>query len=109
MPNYPWLKENLLDLSDLNQRLKTLRQIGVPYSEDPNQYAQNVTHFGPEIAKLMDINRATENILDQAQSGNYDGDPNRLTEMDALVAYLQMLGTLVDFKKYDEEYFATFR
>ena len=29
---------------------------------------------------------------------DFDGDPNRLTEMDALVAYLQMIGTLVDTK-----------
>jgi len=32
----------------------------------------------------------------------FDGDPSRVTEMDALVAYLQMLGTLVDFSTYDE-------
>ena len=47
--------------------------------------------------------------MQQAQAGNYDGDRSRLTEMDALVAYLQMLGTLVDFSKYDEGYFAEFR
>jgi cytochrome c oxidase cbb3-type subunit 2 len=35
----------------------------------------------------------------KAQVRDYDGDPGRLTEMDALVAYLQMLGTLVDFEK----------
>jgi len=34
-----------------------------------------------------------------AQSRDYDGNPGRLTEMDALIAYLQMLGTQVDFKK----------
>jgi cytochrome c oxidase cbb3-type subunit 2 len=34
----------------------------------------------------------------KAQARDFDGDPKRLTEMDALVAYLQMLGTLVDFK-----------
>ena len=34
--------------------------------------------------------------------GDFDGQPGRLTEMDALVAYLQMLGTLVDFSTYDE-------
>ena len=39
--------------------------------------------------------------------GDFDGDPSRLTEMDALVAYLQMLGTLVDFTAYDAE--ANFR
>ena len=35
----------------------------------------------------------------KVQVRDYDGDPSRVTEMDALVAYLQMLGTLVDFKK----------
>jgi cytochrome c oxidase cbb3-type subunit 2 len=38
----------------------------------------------------------------KAQIGAFDGDPARVTEMDALVAYLQMLGTLVDFSTYDE-------
>ena len=38
----------------------------------------------------------------KAKLGDFDGDPTRLTEMDALVAYLQMLGTLVDFSTYDD-------
>ena len=38
-----------------------------------------------------------------AASRDFDGDPARITEMDALVAYLQMLGTLVDFKTYDDK------
>ncbi|MDX0427268.1 cytochrome-c oxidase, cbb3-type subunit II, partial [Sinorhizobium medicae] len=38
----------------------------------------------------------------KAKLGDFDGDPQRLTEMDALVAYLQMLGTLVDFSTYDD-------
>jgi len=109
MPNYPWLKQNPLAVADVTQRLKTLRQIGVPYSEQPDEYAQNVTRFGEENAKLLDIARSQENLFAQAQAGNHDGDQSRLTEMDALIAYLQMLGTLVDFKKYDEEHFATFR
>ena len=36
----------------------------------------------------------------KAVVGDFDGDPSRLTEMDALVAYLQMLGTLVKFGDY---------
>jgi cytochrome c oxidase cbb3-type subunit 2 len=40
---------------------------------------------------------------------NYDGVPGVITEMDALVAYLQVLGTMVDFKQFDDGYFATFR
>jgi cytochrome c oxidase cbb3-type subunit II len=39
----------------------------------------------------------------KAVVGDLDGDPARLTEMDALVAYLQMLGTLVDFSAYEPE------
>ena len=58
---------------------------------------------------MFNIHRAQENLLAQAQQGNFDGDRSKLTEMDALVAYLQMLGTLVDFSKYDEGYFAEFR
>jgi cytochrome c oxidase cbb3-type subunit 2 len=37
----------------------------------------------------------------KAQSRDYDGNPNRITEADALIAYLQVLGTFVDFKLYD--------
>jgi len=39
----------------------------------------------------------------KAVLGDFDGDPTRLTEMDALVSYLQMLGTLVDFSVYKPE------
>jgi cytochrome c oxidase cbb3-type subunit 2 len=48
-------------------------------------------------------------LLKQARDQDFDGIPSRVTEMEALVAYLQMLGTLVDFTKYDEGYFTTFR
>ena len=34
---------------------------------------------------------------------SYDGRPERLTEADALIAYLQVLGTFVDFKLYDDK------
>jgi len=35
--------------------------------------------------------------------GDFDGDPTRLTKMDALIAYLQQLGTMVDFRTYQAE------
>ena len=109
MPNYPWLLENDLAYSDIQARLRALKRVGVPYSETPEEYEANVEKFGEETAKMLDINRAEENLLAQAQSGNYDGIRGRITEMDALVAYLQVLGTMVDFSKYDEDYFVQFR
>ena len=39
----------------------------------------------------------------KAQARDYDGRPDRLTEADALIAYLQVLGTFVDFKLYDDK------
>ena len=47
--------------------------------------------------------RQVEARYPKAKLGAFDGDPARLTEMDALVAYLQMLGTLVDFSTYDAQ------
>jgi len=109
MPSYPWLLKNDLDYSDIDARMRALRTVGVPYSTNDEEYAANVEKFGVEVAEMLDINKAEKNLLTQAQSQNWDGDNTRLTEMDALVAYLQVLGTMVDFSKYDEGYFAEFR
>jgi len=109
MPSYPWLLNSDLDYSDIEARMRALRTVGVPYSLNDEEYAANVEKFGAEVAEMLDINKAEKNLLAQAQSQNWDGDNTRLTEMDALVAYLQVLGTMVDFSKYDEGYFAEFR
>jgi cytochrome c oxidase cbb3-type subunit 2 len=109
MPNYPWLLKNSLDSSDIAARMRALKKVGVPYSLTDQEYEANVKRFGKKVAKMLDIHRAEENLLAQAEAGNYDGDRSRLTEMDALVAYLQVLGTMVDFKQYEEGHFAEFR
>lgn len=109
MPNYPWLLENDLDFSDIAARMRALRRVGVPYSQTQQEYQANVEAFGKEMADRLDINLAQESLLAQARENNYDGLRDRITEMEALVAYLQVLGTMVDFSKYDEGYFAEFR
>ncbi|MCB1802666.1 MAG: cytochrome-c oxidase, cbb3-type subunit II, partial [Gammaproteobacteria bacterium] len=80
-----------------------------PYSDSEEEYVANVEQFGEAFAEQFDIHRAEQSLVAQAQSEDWDGDRTRLTEMDALVAYLQVLGTMVDFSKYDEGYFAEFR
>ena len=109
MPNYPWLLENELDFADIADRMRALKMVGVPYSETEEEYLANVEQFGQAVAAQLEIHNAERNLLAQAQSEDWDGDRARLTEMDALVAYLQVLGTMVDFSKYDEGYFAEFR
>ncbi len=109
MPNYPWLMTTDLDYSDVQDRMRALKQTGVPYSETQQEYDQNIASFGDEVAGRLDILHAEENLMKQALNNDYDGQRARITEMDALVAYLQVLGTMVDFSRYDEGYFAEFR
>jgi cytochrome c oxidase cbb3-type subunit 2 len=96
MPNYPWL-------------LSALRKVGVPYSLTQEEYKANVAKFGETVAPLLHIPDAQKNLLEQANFGNYDGDRSGISEMDALVAYLQVLGTMVDFSKYNDDAFVNDR
>ena len=109
MPNYPWLAKNDLDYSDVGLRMQALRVTGVPYSTTQAEYQRNVKDFGDTVARTLHIPDAEKNLIAQAQLGDYDTNPDKLTELDALVAYLQVLGTMVDFKKYDDDYFVKFR
>ena len=109
MPNYPWLLENKLEYKDIADRMRSLKVVGVPYSIRQSEFKNNVKRFGSDVAKILDINYAEKNLIQQAADGNYDGNQDDITEMDALVAYLQVLGTMVDFKKFDDGHFAKFR
>ena len=109
MPNYPWLLDHDLDYSDVAGRMRALRATGVAYSLTQQEYDANIKKFGKDAADQLDINQAQDSLLKQARDKNFDGIPSRVTEMEALVAYLQVLGTMVDFTKYDEGYFAKFR
>ncbi len=109
MPNFPWLLTNQLDYSDIQDRMKALRLTGVPYSLNKAEYDANVKKFGAATAKMLDITQAKQNLIAQAQENNYDGDRSGISEMDALVAYLQVLGTMVDFSKYDDDAFVKYR
>lgn len=109
MPGYPWLLEDELDYSQIEERMIALKRVGVPYSQSQEEYDANVEQFGADMADKLHVGNATEVLESQAKEENWDGDPDRITEMDALVAYLQMLGTMVDFSKYEDGHFNQFR
>jgi cytochrome c oxidase cbb3-type subunit 2 len=94
-----------LDYSDVQERMVALKKVGVPYSLTKEEYDANVKKFGQAVADKLDITRADQNLINEAQNFNRDGIPERITEMDALVAYLQVLGTMIDFKAHDEHEF----
>lgn len=100
MPPYAFLAERDLNAGDMSLHLTALSRVGVPYSKDAIKQAN------ADLAAQADPNADSAGLkkrYPKAQARDFDGDPSRLTEMDALVAYLQMLGTLVDHKKAAEQ------
>ena len=95
MPGYPFLAETRLEINDLEDRLRALARAGVPYTEE--QIANARTDAVAQAdAEADDEFELIESYGENIQVRDFDGDPRNVTEMDALVAYLQMLGTLVD-------------
>lgn len=95
MPPYAFLAEHELKAGDMTKHLKALTRVGVPYTDEDLEKAN------ADLLAQADPEADTEDLLrryPKAQARDFDGNPQKLTEMDALVAYLQMLGTLVDFK-----------
>ena len=101
MPGYPFLAETDLDYHDIAAHLSTNRAVGVPYSADQIAHATAdlKAQANPDDDGVKDF-RAR---YPKANVRDFDGRPARITEMDALVAYLDMLGTLVDFKLYNDK------
>ena len=89
--------------------MRALRATGVPYSLTQAEYDANVKKFGQAVADQLDISQAEANLLKEARDKNFDGIAGQVTEMEALVAYLQSLGTMVDFSQYNDDAFAKFR
>ncbi len=97
MPGYAFLAETTVDTQKLPYVLRALSRVGVPYTET------QIKDAARDLARQADAEAEDEDVLterygDKVNIRDFDGDPKRVTEMDALVAYLQVLGTLVDTK-----------
>ncbi|MEI2384256.1 cytochrome-c oxidase, cbb3-type subunit II [Breoghania sp. JC706] len=101
MPGYPFLLKAKLDERGIEDHLKTQVMVGVPYSED--DIAQAKADLEAQANPDSD---GVDGLLERypkAVVRDFDGNPKMVSEMDALVAYLQVLGTLVDFSVYDNK------
>lgn len=100
MPGYPWLSKRKLDIADAARRLKVLSMVGVPYTDDMlSKAARDI------VAQISPDTRGARELVQRypkAKVAKFDGEPGSdPTELDALIAYLQVLGTLVDFASFD--------
>jgi cytochrome c oxidase cbb3-type subunit 2 len=101
MPGYPFLMQTEIDGKYIADHLRANQIVGVPYTDEMIQTAQSDL-----AAQASDTGEGADELAKRypkSQVRDFDGQPGKLTEMDALVAYLQMLGTLVDFSTFKAE------
>lgn len=101
MPSYSFMLNNAANLNDAKSQLRTLRVVGVPYTDEmlENAYNDAMVQAHPEVDGSGLIARYGKKVSQR----DFDGQPNIVSEMDALVAYLQVLGTLADIKDYQPQ------
>ena len=102
MPPYKFLADTELDYRSIEKRLVTLTAVGVPYTKD------QIANAAADLEQQVDPYAGESSALKKrygakVQQRDFDGNPQKLTEMDALIAYLQVLGTMVDFRTYKAE------
>jgi cytochrome c oxidase cbb3-type subunit 2 len=100
MPAYPWLEATLIEGEHIGEVLATNRIVGVPYSDEMIELAAADfrTQADPDTGDV-------DGLLERypgAQARNFDGQPG-VSELDALIAYLQVLGTMVDFSTFEPD------
>jgi len=98
MPGYSHLVTADLKADDIGDHLKANALLGVPYSSEMIENAR------ADLLAQASSDADAEGLqarYPKTQARDWDGDAGRITEMDAIVAYLQMLGTLVDFTSFE--------
>jgi len=101
MPGYPHLAERELDIGRIDEVLAANAVTGVPYDAEMIESAE--ADLRAQLDPAADSSGLVERYGEDVIIRDFDGNPERITEMDAVIAYLQMLGTLVDFDVYDPE------
>ncbi len=101
MPGYPFLAEAEVRSFDIGDHLKANKAIGVPYTAEMIEVA--ITDMMAQADPDHDGADAVAERYPGANVRDFDGQPGKPTELDALIAYLQVLGTMVDFSSYNAD------
>ncbi|MEX0305035.1 MAG: cytochrome-c oxidase, cbb3-type subunit II [Leisingera sp.] len=97
MPKYGFLEEKRIDGKYIGEIMATNALLGTPYSDEMVEAAQ--ADFRAQADPDSDYDGLLERYGEKVNVRNFDGQPG-VSEADALIAYLQMLGTLVDFSTF---------
>lgn len=100
MPGYKFLNFRDADISEIGTDMEVLRKVGVPYTDDMIQNA--VSDAVAQASTERDTDALQKRYGGKVNVRDFDGNPEQVSEMDAVVSYLQVLGTFVDFAKYKQ-------
>lgn len=101
MPDYAFLAKKTIGWTVIQGHLEANKTLGVPYTKE--MIASQAEDFTAQADPNADGQQALLTRYPESVARDFDGDPDRITEMDALIAYLQMLGTSVDFSTYQAD------
>ncbi|MCI5109112.1 MAG: cytochrome-c oxidase, cbb3-type subunit II [Marivita sp.] len=97
MPKYGFLEATLLEGEHIGDIMSTNAFVGVPYTSDMIEAARE--DFRAQADPDSDFDGLLERYGENVNVRNFDGQPG-VSEADALIAYLQVLGTMVDFSTF---------
>ncbi|MCK6418639.1 MAG: cytochrome-c oxidase, cbb3-type subunit II [Alphaproteobacteria bacterium] len=97
MPSYEFLLHQAADLHALDKHLKALTLAGVPYTQEMIDNAESDA-MAQAMPERMDASGLQERYGEKVNVRDFDSQPAVISEMDALIAYLQVLGSMVDFE-----------
>jgi cytochrome c oxidase cbb3-type subunit 2 len=101
MPGYPFLAKTELNYAHIQENMKVQKLLGTPYTDEMIEKAK-----GDIAAQAAVDDPGAADLVKRypkAQARDFDGNPAMVSEADALIAYLQVLGTMVDFSTYDRK------
>jgi len=98
MPSYGFLLNRGAQIHDIKSHMRALRTVGVPYTDEMISNAKQDAHAQATGEARTSIDGLIDRYGEKVNARDFDGNPNMISEMDALVAYLQVLGTMVDFE-----------
>ena len=101
MPPYAFLARADVNTHLMPGHLRANRLLSVPYTDE--QLTNAAVDARAQAEPLGSHAYDFEQRYPGAAVRDFDGNPERVTEMDALIAYLQMLGVGVDFDTYQAE------
>ncbi|MEM7444162.1 MAG: cytochrome-c oxidase, cbb3-type subunit II [Pseudomonadota bacterium] len=100
MPPYGFMADREIDADGYAAHLEALSVVGVPYTEEMIAEAE------ADLIAQATPDADTRDLLERyprAMVGDFDGNPDAVTELDAIIAYMQILGRMVDFADYTTE------